>query len=93
MAEEMSLTSLAVLRCPALMARRPANNHGDAVALLVGDPALDPHAMRAHHIAVIGGESNDGVVGLPGSVERIEDAADLCVQLLGQCVVVRAAGR
>ena len=49
--------------------------------------------MRAHHVAVIGGEDHQGVVGLPGLVQRIEHAADLRVELLGVGVVVGAALR
>ena len=70
---------------------RPAHDHRHAIALLVRQPALDPHAMRAHHVAVIGGEGDQRAVGLPGLVQRLQHAPDLRIELFGVRVVVRAA--
>ena len=66
----------------------PADDHRDAVALFVGEPAFDPHAVGADHVAVVGGEGDQGAVGLAGFVERFEDASDLGVELLGVGVAV-----
>ena len=69
----------------------PAQNQRHPVALLVRDPALDPHAVRAHHVAVIGRERDQRVGRLPGLLQRVENAAHLRVHLFDIRVIVRAA--
>ena len=69
----------------------PAQNQRHAVALLVWDPALDPHAVRAHHVAVIGRERHQRVGCLPGLFQRVQNAAELRIYLFDIGVVMRAA--
>ena len=47
--------------------------------------------MRSGHVAVIGGEDGYGIAGLPALIQRVQQAADLRVELLSESVVVRAA--
>ena len=70
---------------------RPAHNQRHAIALLIGKPALDPHSVRAHHVAMVHGEHHQRAVGLPRVVERLQHPADLRVHLLRVRVVVGAA--
>ena len=47
--------------------------------------------MRAHHVAVIGRERDQCIVRLAGLVQRVQNAADLRVELFDLRVVAGAA--
>ena len=51
---------------------------------------LEPHAALAHHFAVVRGEDDDGVLGLPGVPKDIHDLADLVVDIRDHPVVAVA---
>ena len=75
---------------PAFLRRdaRTLHDHRHADRLVVGVAPLLLHAaVRAEHVAVVGGEHHDGVVGHARRVERFEDPPDRLIDQLVQGVV------
>jgi len=61
----------------------PVHDEGDAGGLFVED-VLPPEAMFAHHIAMIGGVDDEGVVGESVGVEGVEELADHDVDVVDE---------
>ena len=69
------------------MAERRPQKQRDADRLFVEDRLADER-MRAHHFTVIAGECDDGVIGLAGIFERLEDSRDALIHCTGPVIAV-----
>ena len=77
---------------PSLAPAGPAHQQGDARDRIVPGVALAVAQMFAEPFAVVGREDDDGIVRNAESVEPVEDAADVVIDLGYHGVIAVAGG-